>query len=158
MTFSSRRAALAGALVLAATALAGTASAHNGGPDHTIKLVEASANAQPIFVDTGKPGPSIGDQVIVKDGLNRLDGARAGDFTQVCTLMTLGTSPLDSGYECTGSIALANGTITLQGPFNPSLAEQSAAVTGGTGEFRAARGELSIRAEDDRITVHLARY
>src|SRR3954447_11204045 len=148
-----RRAALAGALVLAATALAGTASAHNGGPDRTIKLVEANATAQPIFVDTGKPGPSIGDQVIVKDGLNRLDGTHAGDFRQVCTLMTLGTSPLDSDYECSGSVVLGNGTIAMQGPFNPSLPDQDAAITGGTGAFAGARGTVGIRAEDDRITI-----
>jgi hypothetical protein len=156
MTFPPRRTALAGLLALA-TAGAGTAYAHGDDGGRTIKLVEANATAQPVFADTGDPGPSVGDLVVVKDGLNFHNGGHAGDFSQSCTLVTLNSSPLNSGYECTGSIVLAGGTITLAGPFNPSLADQAAAVTGGTGIYRAARGDAGIRAEADQITVRLVR-
>jgi hypothetical protein len=157
MTKSLRRLAAAGALLLALVA-AGTAYANYGyGSDHvrTIKLTEADPNGQPVFVDTGKPGPSTGDLAIFKDGLNFQDGSHAGDFAETCTLITLGTSPFDSTYDCAGTMSLATGQITIHGAFNPSLAQQFAAVTGGTGLYRGARGDVDIRSEADQFTVRL---
>ena len=152
--------AAAGALVLALTAV-GTAAHANGGydPGRTIRLVEAHTTAQPKFVDVdGDKATSLGDVAIVKDGLNREDGTPAGDFTQVCALVTLGTTqplPLTSTYECSGTIHLANGTITQQGSFTPLQPDQLDAISGGTGAYQAARGEIETQAEADRITIRL---
>jgi hypothetical protein len=157
MTKSLRRLVAAGALLLAPIA-AGTAYASSGyGSDHvrTIKLTEATATVKPAIVDLGTPGPSAGDLVVIKDGLNFQDGSHAGDFVQTCTLVTPGTNPFDSTYDCAGSAALATGTITMHGPFNPSLDQQLAAVTGGTGAYRGARGDIDIRSEADQLTIRL---
>jgi hypothetical protein len=156
MTKFLRRAAAGGALTLALAA-GGTAYASHGYGDHarTIKLTEASATPQPTVVDLGKPGPSTGDLVVIKDGLNFQDGSHAGDFAQTCTLITPGTNPFDSTYDCAGSMTLATGTITMHGPFDPMLAQQFAAVTGGTGVYRGARGDIDIRSEADQFTVRL---
>ncbi len=59
------RKTIGAALAVAALALAGTASADttaksHGSHDRTIRLVEAHKDLQPVFVDTGKPGPSVG--------------------------------------------------------------------------------------------------
>jgi hypothetical protein len=156
-----RRVAVASLLVVAAAGAAGTAAQANGGyaPGRTIRLVEAHTTAQPKFVDVdGDKATSLGDLAIVKDGLNREDGTPAGDFVQVCTLVTLGPAqplPLTSGYECTGTIHLANGTITQQGSFTPTLPDQLDAISGGTGAYQAARGEIETQAEADRITIRL---
>ena len=147
---------LAATLAVAALAFAGTASAHDG-PGKSIKLVEAHKDLQPTFVDTGEPGPTVGDLVIARDGVLRENGAPAGTFTQVCTLVELGSNPFTSTYECSGSIALKDGTITMQGPFVPAQPDGTAAVTGGTGQYRAAHGEIVVRAEADQIVVKLAR-
>lgn len=146
---------LAAILGVAALALAGTASADTGHHGRTIKLVEAHKELQPTFVDTGKPGPSVGDIVVARDDVLRPDGAAAGTFRQVCTLVDLGSNPLTSTYECSGSIALKDGTITMEGPFVPVAPEQSAAITGGTGDYRSARGEIVVRAEADELVVRL---
>jgi hypothetical protein len=155
------KAPIAAALAVAALALAGTASAHDDAsfhaPSKTIKLVEANKELQPTFVDTGNPGPSVGDTVIARDDVLRENGTVAGKFTQVCTLVELGSNPFTSTYDCTGSIALKDGTITMQGPFVPAQPEGTAAVTGGTGEYRTARGEIVVRGEADQIVVRLAR-
>jgi hypothetical protein len=150
-----------GVLALAGTAYAGSFDATINtydGPHHvrTIKLVEAHKELQPTFVDTGKPGPSVGDLVIARDEVLRPDGTPAGTFRQVCTLVDLTGNPFTSTYECIGSIALQDGTITMEGPFQPSQPEQTAALTGGTGEFRTARGEIVVRAEADAILIRLA--
>ena len=85
------------------------------------------------------------------------DRTPAGTFNQVCTLVHPAGNPFTSEYECIGSLALENGTITMQGPFVPAKAEQTAAITGGTGAYRTARGEVVVRSEADEIVVDLAR-
>ena len=146
---------LAALLAVAALAFAGTASAHDGHAK-TISLVQADTTLQPTFVDTGKPGPSAGDLAVIHDRVRR-NGSPAGSYNQVCTLTSLGSSPFTSEFECVGSITLKDGTLTMAGPFVPAKAEQTAAITGGTGEYRTARGEVTIRAEADEIVVKLAR-
>jgi hypothetical protein len=154
--FRPRRAFLP-VLAAAAVVAGGTAVASPGHhTGHTVTLREASATVQPAFVDIGKPGPSAGDQVVVRDGLVGADGAAAGTLLQACTLVDAGPNPFVSTYECASSLELADGTITLAGPFVPAKAEQAAAVTGGTGAYRAARGQAIIRAEGDEIVVDLA--
>ena len=44
----------------------------------------------------------------------------------------------------------------MEGPFTPSQPESVAAITGGTGAYRTARGEIVVRAEADQIIVRLA--
>lgn len=146
---------LAAILGVAALALAGTASADPGHSNRTIKLVEAHKELQPTFVDTGEPGPSVGDIVVARDDVLRPDGSAAGAFRQVSTLVDLGSNPLTSTYECSGSIALKDGAITMEGPFVPVAPQQSAAITGGTGAYTTARGEIVVRAEADELIVKL---
>jgi hypothetical protein len=149
-------AVLVAALVLAATASA--AAVHPSGTHaNTINLVEAHKELQPTLVDTGTPGPSIGDLAIARDEVLFENGSPAGTSRQTCTLVDLASSPFTSTFECAGSIALHDGTITTEGPFLPSTPEQDAAITGGTGAYKTARGEAVIRAKADQIIVKLAR-
>lgn len=146
-----------GALALALAAAGTTAYADGGyGPaGKTIRLVEAHTTAQPDVVDLGAKGASVGDVVIVKDDLNREDGTHAGDFSQVCTLVTVNGGLFTSTYECSGTIHLPNGTITQQGSFLPLEPDQLVAISGGTGAYRTARGEVETQAEADRLTIRL---
>jgi hypothetical protein len=157
MTRKSLRRAAAGGVLALAVAASGTAFAHGDEYGATIRLVEAHPDAQPIFADTGKPGPTVGDIAVFNDDLNRPDGTPAGEFHEVCTLVTLADSPITSGYECSGTIALKGGTITLQGSFTPAKPDQLNAISGGTGAFRTARGEIETQAIADQFTVRLAR-
>jgi hypothetical protein len=156
MIRSRHRRAAGAVLAVAALAVAGTAQAGSPHPGKTIHLTEEHAQIQPVFVDTGNPGPSVGDLVVVRDGVIDAAGAKAGTTNQVCTLVELNGGLFTSSYECTGSIAVAQGTITMEGPFVPSQAEQSAAITGGTGAFQKARGQVVTRAEGDTLVVDLA--
>jgi hypothetical protein len=164
MTVNNARRALGSLLAIGALAFAANAYASGSdagmdrhGHDRTIQLVESSATVKPTSIDLGEPGPSPGDPVVVKDGVQRPDGSAAGVLRQVCTIVDPGASVFTSSFECSGSIVLPEGTLVLQGPFVPSAPEQTQAVTGGTGEFRTAQGDAVIRAEDDQITIRLAR-
>ena len=119
-------------------------------------LEQADKSLQPTFVDTGKPGPSAGYLAVIHDGV-KLNGALVGSYNQVCTLAALGSSPFTSEFECVGSITLKDGMITMAGPFVPAKAEQAAAITGGTGAYLTAHGEVVVRAEADQLLIKLAR-
>jgi hypothetical protein len=151
-----------GVLALGAAAYASASEtsvrADRHGGARTIRLVETSAVPQLTFVDLDKPGLSAGDHVVLKDGVAReAGGPGAGVLRQECTLIEVGSGLATSTFECSGSIALSEGTLIIQGPFVPGAPEQSQAVTGGTGAFRAARGDAIVRAEDDQIDVRLVR-
>jgi hypothetical protein len=151
-----------GALALAGAAYAsepGTnANADRHGDDHVIRLVETSATPPLTFIDLDKPGLSPGDHVVLKDGVApQGGGGQIGVLRQDCTLIEVGANLPTSTFQCTGSIALPEGTLIIDGPFVPGTPEQAQAVTGGTGAFRAARGDAIVRAEDDQITVRLVR-
>ena len=150
MLRSTHRRAAGAVLAAAAIALAGgtAAAAHAG--HGTIHLTEATPDIKPAYTDTGTPGPSAGDIVVVHDGM-----LPDGTLNQVCTLVRVVGNPFTSDYECTGSIALPDGTITMAGAFTPTKAEQTAAITGGTGAYAKARGEIVVRAEADEFLVQL---
>ena len=159
--FTLRRAC---GVALAMAALGAAATAQADQPDtaaakmhgKTIRLTEASPTLQPTFVDAGAPGPSVGDVAVLHDGVLREDGSPAGSFNQVCTLVVLKGSPFASEFECSGSLTLGGDTLAMQGPLVPAADEQSAAITGGTGRFATARGEVVLRAEADQLLVRLA--
>jgi hypothetical protein len=150
-----------GALGLAGSAYASGSDAPAGvdkhGHDRTIRLVETSPTPQLTVIDLDKPGLSRGDHIVVRDGVARPDGGAPGDLRQDCTPIDVGANIPTSTFECVGSIALPEGTLIIQGPFVPGSPEQAQAVTGGTGQYRAARGDAIVRAEDDQITVRLVR-
>jgi hypothetical protein len=141
----------AAAVFAGGTAVASPASPHG----RTIVLREASATPQPAFVDLGKPGPTAGDVVVIRDGLLHPDGTTAGTLRQSCTMIDAAANPLAATYECATSLELAGGTIVASGPLVPTRAEQSAAITGGTGPFHRAHGQVDVRAEDDVLLVRL---
>ena len=166
MTRHTTRRVLSSLLAVGALGLAGSAYASGSdapagvdkrGHDRTIRLVETSPTPQLTVIDLDKPGLSRGDHIVVRDGVVRPDGGAPGDLRQDCTLIDVGANIPTSTFECMGSIALPEGTLVIQGPLVPGSSEQAQAVTGGTGQFRAAQGDAIVRAEDDQITVRLVR-
>jgi allene oxide cyclase-like protein len=150
--------------LVAAAILAGGAVAATSQPlsvndasiaKRTIHLREASATPKLTFVDLGAPGLSVGDHVVTTDGVVRPDGTPAGSTEQVCTVVEPKASLFASTFDCAGSFQLDQGQITVQGAFVPNAAESSFAITGGTGAFARARGEVLLATEADDITIDL---
>lgn len=150
-----RARSLAALIAVAGLGFAGAASAS----DHArvLHLVETHATPQLKVVDANEPGPSAGDHVAVRDDVRLASGGLGGPLREECTLIDPAPKLLASTFECSGSIALPGGTLLFGGPFVPMAPEQTQAVTGGTGVFRAAAGEAVVRAEDDEIVVRLVR-
>jgi Allene oxide cyclase barrel like domain len=151
---------LVSALAVASALAAGTAYAST--PEHklhhgqrVIRLTEKSDVPKLTYVDIGDPGLSPGDTVTTHDEVLRKDGGASGVLRQTCTMTEPGASLLTSTYECVGSIAFPEGTITFQGPFVP-VQPATGAITGGTGSYQAAAGEADIHAQADQIVLRLA--
>jgi hypothetical protein len=110
-----------------------------------------------VELDLGEPGPSLGDQFVLSNNLFR-DGKKVGTSGGTCsiTFFTEDFSTLTA--NCVLTLSLPKGQITTQGlvsftdPQPPVVA-----ITGGTGVYRTAHGQMKIRTgeTEDRLTLHL---
>ena len=117
-----------------------------GQQTQTITVVEHAETD--TVVDLGPTGDSIED--LLPFGNPIFDAANAnqiGTDQGDCFRTTPGTS-----WECTWTVYLDNGSITVQGPFLDSLADSTLAITGGTGDYAGARGEMTLHSRNDAGT------
>ena len=52
-------------------------------------------------------------------------------------------------WECTWTTTLSDGSLTVQGPFYDDGSDSSLAITGGTGDYSGATGEMRLRTRDN---------
>ncbi|HET7476258.1 MAG TPA: hypothetical protein VFJ97_09600 [Dermatophilaceae bacterium] len=100
----------------------------------------------------GKPGNSVGDSVIEQETLFQ-GGRRIGHDTLQCTAIH---GPPAFEFQCVGTLVLSKGQVTLQGATDFSSIRM--AVTGGTGSYQGAHGELVVHGTDtttDNDVLHL---
>lgn len=106
-------------------------------------LAPVSAEPEETFVLTGqqthlKPSTEIGDVFLLREALFDGSGERVGTSNISCT------ESFQRTLVCTAGLVLkGRGQIALGGsiPFEPVF---TIGITGGTGEFKAAAGEVRI--------------
>jgi hypothetical protein len=91
-----------------------------------------------VIVDVGQPGNSVGDSVIEHETLFR-NGRQIGHDTLQCTAIH---GPPQFDFQCVGTLVFADGEVTLQGATD--FSEIRVAVTGGTGRYQGAYGQLVV--------------
>jgi hypothetical protein len=152
--------AAAAALVVGATtaAAASTATAQTTTPSstgankpraevqviHYIDKVDSNSNTD---IDLGAPGLSVGNQQLFRDRLLR-NGRQIGTSVGVAQIVALTATTLTAQVVATAT--LPAGQLTYQFTFTEILADGPpkvlhAAITGGTGGYRSARGECQAR-------------
>jgi hypothetical protein len=96
-------------------------------------------------VDTGVKDDSPGDLLTfanpVFDAANK---TQIGTDQGFCVRTVAGKA-----WECWWTISLAGGQITVQGPFLDK-GDSVMAITGGTGKYVNARGQMKLHARDDK--------
>jgi allene oxide cyclase len=136
---------IAAATVCAALAcafLAGTAAA-----DETIALVERATSD--AVTDLGAKGDSAGDILTFANEIFDKDNAnKVGSDNGWCARTVAGKA-----WECIWTTTLADGQITVEGPFYDT-ADSELAITGGTGEYAEASGSLALHARNDKGTEY----
>ena len=99
------------------------------------------------MIDNGAPGPSLGDRLVFTSELFTPRGQRVGRTAADCLVVRIEEDERESEQQvvqCVISAELAEGQITVQG-LGQGL-DNVFAITGGTGAYRTARGE--VRAVD----------
>jgi hypothetical protein len=128
-------AAAATAGAMAATAASDDGSREGGG--QVIRLTTKQVHQG--FADHGVPGFSTDDQFVFSNDLYR-DGEKVGEDGGTCTVTRIANSGA-AALHCLGTNSLPGGQISVQGlaaPGEPFVL----AVTGGTGRYRNARGQV----------------
>jgi hypothetical protein len=130
-------------------------------PWKVLKFYERSAGDL-AFLDLGAPGPSIGDRLVFSNPLYDAQGQVIGRDGAECVIVRIDpTEPPERQQvvQCTISAQFADGQITVQGLAQGT--ENYFAVTGGTGAYRKARGEVLARdivpLQEAEITIWLYR-
>jgi len=123
--------------IVALALSAAGASAHDNG--NAFQLT-GKAIAPPTNLDLGAPGPSVGDQQIISMDVFKGD-KRVGESHVVCTTVRAGIVQCDNVTNLPGGQIVATGLVTdaqeEQSPFTQ-------AITGGTGYYRNAHGQLTV--------------
>lgn len=148
MNFNSTAtiAAIALALLPAVGNNLANATSHDEDGD-TIHLVEQIHDF--AFLDEGSAGPSLGDRLVFTSDLFDRNGNPVGrDAADCVTVRDPGQQQI---AQCTITVQLSGGEITFQGLAQGT--DNTFAITGGTGEYKNARGEAVAK---DRVPLQTA--
>ena len=130
---------LAGALALQASLTAVAAE--------KIQVVERALTDTTI--DLGAKGDSAGDLLTfanpIYDAANK---TKLGSDQGYCVRVVVGKS-----WECFWTLLLADGEITVEGPFYDT-GDSVLAVTGGTGKYAGAKGSMKLHSRDAKSTSY----
>jgi hypothetical protein len=95
-------------------------------------------------IDLGAPGDSLGDQLPFGNPVfDKTNTHQVGRDEGNCFRTNPGLA-----WECTWTTILAHGSLTVQGPFYDDLRDSQLAITGGTGIYRNARGQMTLHTRN----------
>jgi hypothetical protein len=102
-----------------------------------LKVIEhATTDA---VTDTGAEGDSAGDILtFANEVFDADDKAKIGTNQGICFRTVVGKA-----WECFWTLSLDKGQITVEGPFYDT-GDSVLAITGGTGDYAAAQGEMEL--------------
>jgi allene oxide cyclase len=128
------------ALVLVVNATAGNGKGNgqgNGNGGKTIWVVEHADNDA---VTNGTAGDDLGNILTFANPVfDKVDTEQVGTDQGYCVRVVVGQS-----WECNWTTILPKGQITVEGPFSDT-GDSVLAITGGTGKYRNARGEMELK-------------
>ncbi|GAA0621042.1 hypothetical protein GCM10009547_24590 [Sporichthya brevicatena] len=111
---------------------------------------------QDYTIDTGRSGPSVGDRYVFSERLFDEDNKRVGTLAATCDVTYVNRS--SSGRvknalsHCTGTFRLDDGQITVAGTITRTAKSAVLAITGGTGRYDDAAGEVALKFVNDKRT------
>ena len=100
-------------------------------------------------IDLGAKGDSVGDLLTfanpIYDAANK---TKLGSDQGYCVRVVVGKS-----WECFWTLLLADGEITVEGPFYDT-GDSVMVITGGTGKYAGAKGAMKLHSRDAKSTSY----
>ena len=100
-------------------------------------------------IDLGAKGDSVGDLLTfanpIYDAANK---TKLGSDQGYCVRVVVGKS-----WECFWTLLLADGELTVEGPFYDT-GDSVMVVTGGTGKYAGAKGAMKLHSRDAKSTSY----
>lgn len=107
----------------------------------SLKVVERATTD--TVADIAPTGDSVGDVLaFANEVYDAANATKLGSDNGACTRTAVGQA-----WECIWTLSLADGQITVEGPFNDA-SDSTLAITGGTGAYKNARGEMLLHARN----------
>ena len=151
-------------VVVSLPAASASSSASRSSADDGVEVIHVRAVAvSEAFLDldgSGGETPTIGDQFVFSSDFFR-GGKKIGFDGGFCTLVRL-----PALLECVGTNSLPGGQLTAQGllDYGPDFASEGPfelAITGGTGRYKTAHGQVRVidrlSPESDSVTFRIIR-
>jgi hypothetical protein len=122
----------------------GSASTSSGHADRqkTIRVLAVFTEFDPN-IDVGAPGFSLGDEVVFSGNLLQ-DGKQVGRVGVVCTFVSTQNADRVEA-QCPATATLPGGQIAVQGVIVNRSLNFTLPITGGSGRYDRARGQLVSR-------------
>jgi allene oxide cyclase len=135
---------------IAAVCAAGLLSACGDGSDsETIALIEHAETDTVRHIGPANEEDSVGDMLAfanpVFDSANK---ERVGSDNGQCVRTAAGKA-----WECIWTVSLSGGQITVEGPFYDGK-DSTLAITGGTGDYKDASGQMGLHARNPEETEY----
>ena len=112
-----------------------------------LAVVERAAND--VVTDTGVSGDTVGDILtFANEVYDEANTTKVGTDNGWCVRTVVGKA-----WECFWTMSLADGQITVEGPFMDA-GDSTLAVTGGTGAYAGVGGEMKLHARDDKSSEY----
>jgi hypothetical protein len=113
----------------------------------TLKLVERAESD--AVMDLGETGDTIGDLLAFGNSVfDEANTTQVGIDQGFCVRTVVGES-----WECVWTMMLDGGQITVEGPFFDA-ADSVMTITGGTGDYSGATGEMKLHARNAEGTEY----
>ena len=107
----------------------------------SLNLVERATTD--AVTDTGAKDDSAGDILtFANEVYDEANATKVGDDNGYCIRTLAGKA-----WECVATVNLADGQLTIEGPFLDGK-DSVWAVTGGTGKYKATRGDMQLHARN----------
>lgn len=121
-----------------------------------IHVVEHAITDTVGDADNGNPSPDALGNVLAFHNpvFNPTDTKQVGVDNGQCTRTI--ADPKNGVWECFWTVILAGGQITVEGPFDDNGTDTMLAITGGTGAYNAAHGQMRLHVHS--VTKKLTKY
>jgi allene oxide cyclase len=140
---------LAAAVLAAGALIVGCGGDDDDDETTTIAVVERAETDVLQHVGPANEDDSVGDVLGFANNLyDEQNQEKVGTDNGMC----MRTAPGEA-FECVWTATLEGGQITVEGPFYDAK-DSTLAITGGTGDYADASGEMTLHARNDQGTEY----